>query len=135
MALGQTRSVPPDVQRATPIQILSLCAADPTILDERSQTRKHYGPLQHFSAYQTGGVTSPFHKQPLHSPLPRYLGVSSRLTASLTCLPSTRTPAAENRAMTFFITVPISFIVGDPISVMTAFTPPTMSSSPAALGM
>ena len=52
-----------------------------------------------------------------------YFPASSRFTASLTCFPSTRMPAPEKRAMTFFITVPISFIVGAPISAMTSLTP------------
>ena len=43
-------------------------------------------------------------------------------------------PAALNLAMAFFITVPISFMVGEPISAMAAFTPATISASPAALG-
>jgi hypothetical protein len=63
-----------------------------------------------------------------------YFPANSRFTASLTTFPSTRMPAPENRAMTFFITAPISFIVGDPISAITVFTPATISSSPAALG-
>jgi hypothetical protein len=63
-----------------------------------------------------------------------YFPANSRFTASLTTFPSTRMPAPENRAMTFFITAPISFIVGDPISAITIFTPATISSSPAALG-
>ena len=49
-----------------------------------------------------------------------YFPASSLFTASLTCFPSTRIPAPANRAMTFFITAPISFIVGAPISAMTA---------------
>src|SRR5947199_4304429 len=63
-----------------------------------------------------------------------YFGVNSRFTASLTCFPSTLIPAAAKRAMTFFITVPMSFMVGEPISPITALTPATISSSPAALG-
>jgi hypothetical protein len=63
-----------------------------------------------------------------------YFPANSRLTASLTIFPSTRTSAAEKRAITFFITVPISFIVGDPISAITAFTPATTWSSPADCG-
>jgi hypothetical protein len=63
-----------------------------------------------------------------------YFPANSFFTASLTTLPSTRMPAALNRAMAFFITVPMSFIVGDTISAMAAFTPATISSSPAALG-
>ena len=59
---------------------------------------------------------------------------SSRFTASLTNFPSTRMPAALNLAMAFFITVPMSFIVGESISAITAFTPATISASPAALG-
>jgi hypothetical protein len=64
----------------------------------------------------------------------RCQGVNSRFTTSLTCFPSTLIPVAAKRAMTFFITVPMSFIVGEPISAMTALTPATTSSSPAALG-
>jgi hypothetical protein len=59
---------------------------------------------------------------------------SSRFTASLTTFPSTRMPAPEKRAIAFFITVPMSFIVGEPISAMVAFTPAAISASPAALG-
>ena len=36
--------------------------------------------------------------------------------------------------MAFFITVPMSFMVGDPISAITAFTPAIISASPAAFG-
>ena len=39
-------------------------------------------------------------------------------------------PAALNLAIAFFMTVPISFMVGAPISAMAAFTPATMSASP-----
>jgi hypothetical protein len=59
---------------------------------------------------------------------------NSFFTASLTTLPSTRMPCAANLAMAFFMTVPISFIVGDPNSEMAAFTPATISASPAAFG-
>ena len=38
------------------------------------------------------------------------------------------------RAITFFITVPMSFIEGVPISAITALTPARISSWPAALG-
>jgi len=65
---------------------------------------------------------------------PYYFPANSFFTISLTVFPSTRMPAAEKRAMAFFITVPISFIVGEPISAMTAFTPATISASLAALG-
>jgi len=64
-----------------------------------------------------------------------YFPVNSRLTMSLTCLPSTREPAAAKRAMAFFITEPMSFMVGEPISAMAARTVLTISSSPAARGM
>jgi hypothetical protein len=67
--------------------------------------------------------------------LASYLPDNSFLTASLTTFPSTRVPCAANLAMTFFITVPMSFMVGDPISAITAFTPAVMSASLAALGM
>ena len=63
-----------------------------------------------------------------------YFPASSFFTISLTILPSTRMPAALKLAMAFFITVPISFMVGAPISAMAAFTPATISASPAALG-
>src|SRR5882762_6659710 len=59
---------------------------------------------------------------------------SSFFTNSLTSFPSTLKPAALNLAIAFFITVPISFMVGDPISAMAARTPAATSSSPAALG-
>ena len=65
--------------------------------------------------------------------LASYFPASSFFTASLTSLPSTRAPA--NLAITFFITVPMSFMVGAPISAMVAFTAATISSSPTALGM
>src|SRR5215472_375161 len=55
-------------------------------------------------------------------------------TTSLTVLPSTRAPVACSLAMAFFMTVPMSFIVGDPISAMVAFTTAAISSSPMALG-
>src|SRR5439155_22715450 len=38
-----------------------------------------------------------------------YFGVNSRFTTSLICFPSTLIPVAAKRAMTFFITVPMSF--------------------------
>ena len=63
-----------------------------------------------------------------------YFPANSFFTASLTTFPSTRIPAAANLAMAFFMTVPMSFIVGDPISAMVAFTPAMISSSPAAFG-
>ena len=59
--------------------------------------------------------------------------LNSFFTVSLTTLPSTRAPA--NLAITFFITAPISLIVGEPISAMTARTVAAISSSPIALGM
>jgi len=66
---------------------------------------------------------------------PPYFPANSRLTVSLTIFPSTRISAPANLAITFFITVPMSFMVGgEPISAMTAFTPATMSASLAALG-
>ena len=63
-----------------------------------------------------------------------YFPASSFFTSSLTTFPSTRIPAAANFAIAFFITVPISFIVGEPISAMVAFTPAAMSASLAAFG-
>lgn len=63
-----------------------------------------------------------------------YLPANSRFTASLTIFPSTRMPAPEKRAMAFFITVPMSFIVGEPISEITALTPASTSASPTAFG-
>jgi len=63
-----------------------------------------------------------------------YFPASSRFTASLTTFPSTLMPAPEKRAMAFFMTVPMSFMVGEPISAMVAFTPATISASAAALG-
>ena len=42
-----------------------------------------------------------------------YFPANSRFTISLTIFPSTRMPAALNLAMAFFMTVPISFMVGD----------------------
>jgi hypothetical protein len=63
-----------------------------------------------------------------------YFAANSFFTNSLTNFPSTRTPAALNLAIAFFITVPISFMVGDPISAIAARTPAATSSSPAALG-
>jgi hypothetical protein len=63
-----------------------------------------------------------------------YFPANSFFTISLTTLPSTRMPAALNLAIAFFITVPISFMVGAPISAIAAFTPATTSASPAALG-
>src|ERR1700722_1505896 len=68
------------------------------------------------------------------SKCPGHFGCSSRFTISLTIFPSTRMPAALNLAIAFFITVPISFMVGAPISAMAAFTPATRSASLAALG-
>src|SRR5215472_2659629 len=62
-----------------------------------------------------------------------YFPVNSFFTVSLTSLPSTRAPA--NFAITFFITVPISFIVGEPISAMVALTVAMTSASLTALGM
>ena len=59
---------------------------------------------------------------------------NSFFTNSLTSFPSTLNPAALNLAIAFFITVPISFMVGDPISAIAARTPAATSSSPAALG-
>jgi hypothetical protein len=64
-----------------------------------------------------------------------YFPANSFFTASLTTFPSTRIPAAAKRAMAFFITAPISFIVGEPISTIAAFTPAAISTSPAALGI
>ena len=52
-----------------------------------------------------------------------YFPASSLFTISLTTFPSTRMPAALNLAIAFFMTVPISFIVGAPISAMVALTP------------
>ena len=63
-----------------------------------------------------------------------YFPANSRFTASLTTFPSTRMPAPLKRAITFFITVPMSFMVGEPISAITAFTPATISASPVAFG-
>ena len=54
-------------------------------------------------------------------------------TSSLSSLPSTR--ASPNLALAFFITAPMSFMVGDPISAMVARTVATISSSPTAFGM
>ena len=65
--------------------------------------------------------------------LPLYFPASSFFTVSLTSLPSTRAPT--NLAMTFFITAPMSFIVGAPISAMVVFTAAVMSASLTALGM
>jgi|GEM_PF-6220738 len=62
-----------------------------------------------------------------------YFPVNSFITALLTTLPSTRAPA--KRAMTFFITAPMSFIVGEPISAMVALTAAMISSSATAFGM
>jgi hypothetical protein len=63
-----------------------------------------------------------------------YFPANSFLTASLTTFPSTRMPWAANFAIAVFITVPMSFMVGEPISAMAAFTPAVISASPAALG-
>ena len=63
-----------------------------------------------------------------------YFPANSFLTDSLTTLPSTRKPAALKRAIAFFMTVPISFIVGVPISAMTALTPAAISPALAAFG-
>ena len=68
----------------------------------------------------------------LHGPC--YFPVNSFFTISLTTLPSTRMSAPWKRAITFFITVPMSFMVGAPISAMTALTPAATSASLAALG-
>ena len=46
-----------------------------------------------------------------------YFPPNSRFTISLTCLPSTRMPPAAKRAIAFFMTAPISFIVGEPITL------------------
>jgi hypothetical protein len=62
-----------------------------------------------------------------------YFPANSFFTVSLTSLPSTRAP--PNFAMTFFMTVPMSLMVGEPISAIVAFTAATMSASPIALGM
>jgi len=62
-----------------------------------------------------------------------YFPANSFFTASLTTFPSTRIPAAAKRAMTAFITVPMSFMAGaGVISAMAARTPFAISSSPAA---
>jgi hypothetical protein len=74
------------------------------------------------------------HELPLPLHECHYFPANSRFTASLTIFPSTRMPAALKRAMAFFMTVPMSFMVGVPISATTAFTPATTSASPAALG-
>ncbi len=71
---------------------------------------------------------------PTQQSLHGYFPANSRFTISLTNFPSTRMPAPENLAMAFFITVPMSFMVGEPISAIVAFTPATTSASPAALG-
>ena len=59
---------------------------------------------------------------------------SSFFTSSLTTFPSTRIPAAANLAMAFFITVPMSFIVGEPISAIVVLTPAAISAALAAFG-
>lgn len=64
-----------------------------------------------------------------------YFPASSCFTISLTVLPSARTPLAANFAMVFFITVPMSFAVGAPISPITARTAVRTSSSDTAFGM
>jgi hypothetical protein len=70
-----------------------------------------------------------------HIPLQcSYPPLSSFFTVSLTTLPSTRAPLAENLAIAFFMTVPMSFIDGDPISEMVARTTDAISSAPAAFG-
>ena len=63
-----------------------------------------------------------------------YFPANSFFTMSLTTFPSTRIPDAANLAIAFFITVPISFMVGEPISAIVAFTPAAISDSLAALG-
>ena len=69
-----------------------------------------------------------------HSQFLCYFPANSFFTISLTTFPSTRMPAALNLAMAFFMTVPMSFMVGEPISAMAAFTPAAMSASLAAFG-
>ena len=64
-----------------------------------------------------------------------YPALSSFFTVSLTTLPSTRVPAAANFNMAVFITVPMSFIVGVPISEIVARTTDSISSWLAAFGM
>ncbi len=54
-------------------------------------------------------------------------------TASLTSFPSTRAP--PNLAITAFMTAPMSFMVGEPISATVAATVAAMSSALRALGM
>jgi len=85
-------------------------------------------PLSGFARQDSRGQLSP------HDLRIAYFPASSRFTASLTTFPSTRIPAPEKRAIAFFITAPMSFIVGAPISAITAFTPAMISSSPAACG-
>ncbi len=57
---------------------------------------------------------------------------SAFFTASLTCLPSMRAPA--KLAITFFMIVPISLAVGEPISAITDCTAAAISAGPTALG-
>jgi hypothetical protein len=63
----------------------------------------------------------------------RYFPANSFFTVSLTSLPSTRAPA--NFAMVAFITLPMSFMVGDPISAMVSLTLAITSASLTNLGM
>ena len=103
---------------------LGLCPI-PWNMDARQRSTTLRGKVVFRTTGYAGGCPSHEHC---------YFPANSRFTASLTTFPSTRMPAPENRAMTFFITAPISFIAGDPISAITIFTPATISSSPAALG-
>src|SRR5258708_27807905 len=93
--------------------------------------RNILGGRSNCHAYQNARVHKRLTSAP---PSPHHFPPNSFFTASLTTFPSTRMPCAENFAMAFFITVPISFIVGDPISAMAGLTPAAISSSPATFG-
>ena len=94
-------------------------------------------PLRRYSHFRE--LTNNYSKQNLRNRSGRgvarvYFPANSFFTASLTTFPSTRMPWAANFAMAVFMTVPMSFMVGESISAVAAFTPATISASPAGLG-
>ncbi len=66
--------------------------------------------------------------------LPKAAGEAEIVAGVKAAIAEMGSPTMKDMAMAFFITVPISFMVGAPISAIVAFTPATISASPAALG-